>query len=240
MPTLIAFGDSHVAGSEIEFKNQNTCFHKSFAAKIAEHYSFEYENYSQPGGSNDYIIKKLIPRVKTAIKNSENIFLVIGICDSSRTYYYYNNNHYHVTPNMNMITYPKIVSRAYSDYISLHSNADMEEKALNQILFIQSFLKIYKIPYIMFSTRHFSFGDWTLIDQCRYYGHHVSKKDYYTEDFSSALQKSYSYWGTCLHHPRWAHLIKQDRWRNHYPEDFHTFWAETMISFINTNNLLSY
>lgn len=240
MKTLIAFGDSHVSGAEIEYKNQGLCYEKAFSAKIAEHFNLNYENYGQPGGSTDYVLLKLMHRVKQAIKNKEEIFLIIGICDPTRTHYRFRDKDFHFTTAANTEGWPTIVCRAYADFIALHSDDYLSNKILNQVLLIQSFLKSYKIPYVMFSTTHFTFGDWSLIDPNRYYGHHIMKNSYYNNKEAMVIQKGYSYWGVCSYHPEWLHYRKESRWSGHYPEEFHTFWAKTMIDYIENYNLLSF
>ena len=170
MTTLIAFGDSHIAGAEIDFKGQGESYSKAFPAKIADHYKFNYENYGKSGGSNDYIIKLLIPRVKKSIENQEKIFLIIGMCEPTRTFLKENDNYYHYTTASDTTNYPTHLTNLYQKNLKYNSDKDLNEKSLTQTLFLQSFLKQFNIPYLMFASTFFYYGDWRLIDKNSFYG----------------------------------------------------------------------
>ena len=36
----------------------------------------------------------------------------------------------------------------------------------------------------------------------------------------------------------WKYLIKQERWSKHLPEEYHKFWAQTLINFIDEQGIL--
>ena len=234
--TLLAFGDSHTAGAEIDFKDQGECYDKAFSAKLSKHLDFKYENYAKAGGSNSYLISCLMSRVQRAIINSEKIFVVVGFCDPSRIFYKDKHGVLHHITSSNILTTKKVHLNFYEQYLQTYSNEELNNKAISEILLIQSFLKSYNIPFIFFISTQWYPGDWSLIDQKTFFGH---QRQIYTERQSWDHYNSYGFWGTCMHHPDWSHYKNDPRWSAHYPEHFHEFWANLMLNFIKSNSILN-
>jgi hypothetical protein len=233
--TLLAFGDSHTAGAEIDYKHQGECYDKAFPAKLANLLDFKYENYAKSGGSNGYLISCLMSRVQCAIANSEKVFVVIGFCEPSRILYKSaDGNMRHLTSSS--FNHTNDGADYYSKYLQTYTNDDLNVKSLNDIILIQTFLKSYNIPFIFFMSTTWYYGDWSLIDQKTFFGH---KKMSYTERESWETYNQFGYWGNCMHHPSWSHYKNDPRWSGHYPEEFHKFWANLMLDFIKTNNILN-
>ena len=90
-----------------------------------------------------------------------------------------------------------------------------------RIIGMQNILKFLKIPYLFFdavSNNHENCSS-KLIDIDRYYryGEHMN-----------------SYWNYYLTNV-WD---KSERWANHAPAEYHKYWAEKLINYIEEKNIL--
>ena len=84
--TLLAFGDSHTAGAEIDELYSASCYERAYPAHIAKHYGFDYENFAVSGGSNDWLIRQFMIRIQKSLIKNESVFVLCNFCDPSRTY----------------------------------------------------------------------------------------------------------------------------------------------------------
>lgn len=85
MKHLWVNGDSHTAGSYSPTNISNT-----FAQQIAQHFDLQCTNISEPGGSNQRIIRTTIEALPTL--DSTDTFILIGWSSWERTEWYYNNS----------------------------------------------------------------------------------------------------------------------------------------------------
>lgn len=262
--TLIAFGDSHTAGAEIETQHDYKCFEKAYPSYIAKHYGFQYENFSEAGGSNDLSFKKFNDKIKNVIINKEKVFVLFNFTESSRTYlttaitpeskqnwdkkYYGGLNFYpaHLSPNI-FLDNPqnpyekelKLHLPIYRHYIASNTIKDLDEKSINQMFIVQTICQKYNIPFIFHNSIHWYSGDWALISKKNHFGHHNSVNFKYNLKVHCPLMESlYSFWGLAKHHSDWKHLQRLDRWHGHYPEEYHKYYASLLINFIDNQKLL--
>lgn len=84
---LIAFGDSHTAGSEIDEKYSVSCHSRAYPSHIAKYYGMEYRNFAQTGGSNDWALIQFHEQIKFSIKNKEEVFVLFNFLEPSRTFF---------------------------------------------------------------------------------------------------------------------------------------------------------
>jgi len=259
--TLLAFGDSHTAGAEIEEQYKYWCYEKAYPAYIAKHYGFEYKNFSEAGGSNDISLKRFIDEIKKVILNKEKVFVLFNFTESSRTYfttaitleskknwdekYYGNLNFYpaHLSPNIFLNnTYEKELKLhlpLYRHYIASNTNKMLDEKSINQMFIVQTICQKYNIPFIFHNSMQWYSGDWTLIDKKNHFGHHNAVNFKYNLKVDCPLMESlYSFWGVACSHLDWKHYGQLERWKGHYPESYHKFWAQTLINFIDQQKIL--
>jgi hypothetical protein len=243
---LLAFGDSHTAGAEIDAQYNPTCYDRAYPAYIAKHYGFDYENLATSGGSNDWMIRQFMIRIQHSLIKKEKVFVLCNFCESSRTYILLPDKLNHCTVSQ---LYPDKVAKnkflpdpdiveLYKNYLRTHSSKVLNYKSLSQIFIIQTICDQHNIPYIFHSSTDWYIGNWDLINKKNYFGHHSTKKLTYTKYESLQMFAQYSYWGAAIHNPDWANLIKNSRWSMHYPESYHKFWAETLINFIDEQKIL--
>lgn len=243
---LLAFGDSHTAGAEIDKQYSDKCHDKAYPAHIARHYGFDYENLSVCGGSNDWIIRQFMLRIQYALIKNQQVFVLCNFCDPSRTYIKLPGKLHHCTSfllNQNENTKKELLVdpdfiQPYKDYIKSNPDKFLNCKSLSQIFIIQTICDQYSIPYVFHTSTHWYEGNWNLINKKNYFGHHATKKIIYNESESNKMFDQYAYWGIATHHSDWAHLQHDSRWSMHYPEAFHQFWAKTLIEFIEKQKIL--
>lgn len=243
---LLAFGDSHTAGAEIDEKYSGKCHDKAYPAHIAKHYGFDYENLAACGGSNDWMIRQFMIRIQYAISKKQSLFVICNFCDPSRTYIKIPGNLQHCTPSMlnqNEDTEPEmlvdpIFIRHYKNYLRTNDDNTLYHKSLSQIFIMQSICSQYNIPYVFHSSTHWYRGNWNLINKKNYLGHHATKNLIYNRRHVYDMTTHYSFWGVAINHPEWANIQKNPRWENHYPEEYHKFWAQTLINFTDKQGIL--
>jgi len=242
---LLAFGDSHTSGAEIDEKWSGSCYEKAYPAHIANYHNWDYENYAQCGGSNDWLIKKFIERIQKALIEKEKVFVLCNIAEPSRTYIQLSPRKIqHCTSSCldsNVVKELSVHSayiKRYAGYLKCHTEEELNFKSLSHIFTIQSICKVNKIPYLFHSSNCWIPGDWSLIDKNNFFGHHKTNKLNYNQRQSYFMQRNYSYWGVAQHHPDWKHLQKEERWSMHYPEPYHEFWAKILLKFIHEQSIL--
>lgn len=261
--TLLAFGDSHTAGAEIEEQYNYECYSKAYPSYVAKYYGFEYKNYSQAGCSNDWLLKIFTDEIKKVILNEEKVFVLFNFTDSTRTYiyppytpnskrnwnerYYDNLNYYlgHLKEN-SFINHPrnvyekelKLYLPIYRHYIASHTNKMLDEKSINQMFIVQTICQKYNIPFIFHNSIQWYSRDWSLIDKKNHFGHHKNSTFNYSKIDSVSMESLYSFWGIATSHPNWKHFQYQNRWHGHYPEEYHKYYASLLIKFIDEQEIL--
>lgn len=261
--TLLAFGDSHTAGAEIEEQYNYKCFEKAYPSYIAKHYGFKYKNFSEAGGSNDWLFKRFNDEIEKVILNKEEVFILFSFTESARTYiktpytpqpkqnwderYYGNLNFYpgHLTKN-SPIDHPKTPYEKelklhlpiYRHYIASNTNKMLEEKSINQMFIVQTICQKYNIPFLFHNSIHWYSCDWSLIDKKNHFGHHKNDTFNYSKTDSLLMESLYSFWGVAKNHPNWKHFQYLDRWHGHYPEEYHKYYASLLINFIDQQKIL--
>ena len=84
MTTLIAFGDSHTAGAEIDHDGIEVIL-VPYPAKLLITIVGP-ENHSQAGGSNYWLMKKFMSRVQIGLRRKEKMFMVFGFCGTCKKF----------------------------------------------------------------------------------------------------------------------------------------------------------
>lgn len=243
---LLAFGDSHTAGSEIDELYSPRCIDKAYPAYIANHYGFDYENFGACGGSNDWLIRQFMIRIQKALMKNESVFVLCNFCDPARTYVKFPDKFLHCTPQMllhdesteDILRVDPEFMLHYENYLKTNTDDFLNFKSLSQILIIQTMCEQYKIPYVFHTSSYWYKGNWSLINKRNFFGHHTTDKEIYKDSDTYDVYKSYCYWGLASHHPDWKHYQYERRWAYHYPEEYHKFWAERLIEFIDDQKLL--
>lgn len=244
---LLAFGDSHTAGSEIEEQWQPTCYEKAYPSHIAKHYGFDYLNFSQPGGSNQWILKKFSEVVPRLISKNIPLFIVCNFCESSRMFFIdKNNNTHHLVcgnldkPNPDLVkfSHPRHIQKEYKHYLKNNPDKLLSIKSLLIIQKIQNFCMTNNIPFLFHVSSQWYWGDWSNINKKNFYGHHDSEITLYTLHDIGKYEKIYSYWGRCDYSGFNKLFEPLNRWKYHFPEVYHVYWANLLIDFIDNQKIL--
>ena len=243
---LLAFGDSHTAGTEIRRRYQASCYSRSYPSHIAKHYGFDYENFSASGGSNDWIFRQFMIRIQYALIKKQKVFVLCNFCDPARTYIKLPGKMHHCCPSLLLqnehTEWIHLVDedfvKPYEDYIKSNTDDFLNHKALSQIFTIQTICEQYSIPYVFHVSTNWYEGNWSLINKNNFYGHHDVENTIYKKSKSYMMYRLYSYWGTATHNDQWKDVQNTPRWSMHYPEEFHKFWAEKLINFIDDRGIL--
>lgn len=253
--TLLAFGDSHTAGAEIENEYEYECFEKAYPALIAKHYGFNYENYAYPGGSNDWSVKQFLQVIQYKLKENNSLFVLFNITESARTFFicpdedYTSPLHYypqHLTYDRTSSSSVDLFGKEFQDYGNkilkylpfykhyLRTN-NLNQKTLDQIFLIQSICQNYDIPFLFHTSFSWEFGDWSLISKKNFYGHQYN---FYTNDESNKRAEMYSFWASAHNNPFWKKVVNKKRWKGHYPKEYHVYWSKKLITFIEEQKIL--
>ena len=260
MTTLVTFGDSHSAGAELECKGHPGSPERAYPAKIAEHYGWKSINLSTCGGSNAWLWKTFEDCMPILMEKEEDLFVLCNFTEISRMYFWdngsspvdpYNFEPYryarHVTtvaldpdlhknPDKEHCVWPIGIIEQYRYWLKRNTDQQLAEKTLRIIKDIQSICKYHKIPFLFHTSLNWFEGDWKNIDKQTFYGH---QEDEYTEKYLWRRAIDYSYWGVATNHKDWKQIQKKPRWSMHYPEEYHEFWAKTMIDFIEEQGILN-
>jgi len=96
---LYAIGCSHMAGSEVVEFGKTARTHDSlklaWPGLLAEHYNLNYINESEPGGSNDYIVRSVMHFVNKWIaqgRDTKELLVVIGWTTNERLEFTHHDN----------------------------------------------------------------------------------------------------------------------------------------------------
>lgn len=243
---LLAFGDSHTAGAEIDRQYSGSCHDKAYPAHIARHYGFDCENFAASGGSNDWIIRQFMIRIQHALIKNQKVFVLCNFCDPSRTYIKLPGKMNHCTSSLllqNESTKKELLVdqdfiQPYENYLKTNTDEFLNYKSLSQIFIIQTICDQYSIPYVFHTSTHWYEGNWNLINKKNFLGHHLDKRLIYKKSDTYEIYRHYSFWGVASLHPDWNHVQNDPRWSMHYPESFHEFWAKKLINFIDKQKIL--
>lgn len=242
--TLIAFGDSHTAGSEIDIQYSDFCHERAYPQHIANHYGFDCLNFGQCGGSNLWMLKTFYEVMPQLVERGIPLFVLCNFSDIGRMFFKWKDSYFHFTPGdfdlneLEMFSYPEEVLLQYKEYLMNHSHIELTQQTLLIIKKIQNFCKENNIPFVFHTSAYWFDGDWKNIDKKNFLGHHDSDKTFYYPTISSAYALKYSYWGVATHHPKCKHLQYEDRWKWHYPEAYHKYWSKILINFIDQQKIL--
>lgn len=263
--TLWAFGDSHTAGAEIDRQYSESCYDKAYPAYVAKYFGFEYKNCAKSGGSNDWALVEFNNAIRTD-KNIFVLFNFLE--PSRTFFYEKSLNNdpiVHCVPNMlsdsfikelstnfkglsreqykeylnwlrgSYIEDYKKISSMYRSHLKKYSDKQLNDRCISQIMYVQNKCEEYKIPYVFHSSCSWYYGSWSLISKKNFYGH---TKNFYSDVDSSINRSLYSFWGIATENSNWNHIMKEDRWSKHYPEEYHRYYASLLINFINNQNIL--
>ena len=243
MRTLISFGDSHTAGAEIDAPRTPECKERAYPQKIADHYGMRSENHAVCGCGNSWILKSFIERIKYAVSEKEDVVVHIGFTEASRNYVMGSREVLHGTtallkPNADprSIVDTKLL-KLYEFWLRSHTDIQLHEMTVDIIWQIQSMCKLYNIPYFFsYNVGNFK-TDTSLIDRRYFYGLH-DMPTITNEKEGWAFFRDFSFWGVASNDPSWEHYQHDDRWSGHYPEEYHEFWADKLIKFIDEQQIL--
>lgn len=222
---LLVAGCSHTSGAEVLEKwhpgDPSMCYGKV----LADYYKAdEYVNIAGPGFSNQWIYHKTIEFLEQQDNPSE-WFVVIGWTNASRlaVYDHERNEMVHLCPShRNLEHFSHTIRKAYDHlYKTMLPIMDSIHIEHNRIIGMQSFLKQQSIKYLFFD------AVWTNHDQC-------SPKFIDTNRYFRYNDKQNTYW-EYYYNNVWD---KSERWANHAPYEYHRFWANELIVYINQNKLV--
>lgn len=246
--TLLAFGDSHTAGSELEKKYSDPSYELAYPSYIAKHYDFDYENFSVSGGSNPWIWKEFNRVVPERVLRGEQLFVLCNFSEIARMFFEYENKIYHlvmmdldqiIDGKISRFHSPELLLRKYVKYLKLNSNEKLTEKTFLIIKKIQNYCKQNNIPFVFHTSICWFPGNWEGIDKHNFFGHnHFPEITEYNFTTSQYLSEIYSYWSHGIVHPVWKYFKDTSRWSAHYPEPYHKYWSKLLIDFIDTQGLL--
>jgi len=243
--TLIAFGDSHTSGAEIEIQWSESCHKKAYPSHIANHYGFDCLNFGQCGGSNLWMLKKFYEVMPGLVNKDIPLFVLCNFTEVGRMAYKWEDSWLHFTPSaLNQLNgnsdfyYPEEPLLRYKKYIINNSDIQLMQKTILIIKKIQNFCKNNNIPFVFHTSVSWFYGNWEGIDKRNFLGHHDSVRTFYHPNISNEYAVKYSYWQLATHHPVYKHFQHKDRWCMHYPELYHKYWAKLLINFIDNQKLL--
>lgn len=243
MKTLLSFGDSHTAGAEIDAAWSSECKEKAYPQKIADHYGIRSENHAVCGCGNAWILKSFIERIKYALSEKEDVVVHVGFTEPSRYHVVGARDILHGTtallkPNADprAVINTKLL-KLYEFWLRSHTDIQLHEMSVDIIWQIQSICKLYNIPYFFSCNIGVFKTDTSLIDGRNFYGFH---KGFEIKDEKDGwfFFNEFSFWGVATNNPLWEHYQHDDRWSGHYPEEYHKFWADKLIKFIDEQQIL--
>lgn len=230
-----ANGDSMVFGQDLDPDNQRDVYdftikhrQQGFTGILSDRLGFNtYINKALPGGSNERIYRKTVKHISQLLReyDPKDMFVFIGLTSPFRREFYVNtyNNWY---PFIASYSPKDPIENAIWKTITQHDSIESYyiKDALN-ILSLQNFLKIHKIPYLItfsLSAKH----DFT---------HNVQCTAPYLKDqlYTKRLYDDISFW-------EYVENAGCKKGVTLHPiEDGHALWAEKMLTHILQNNLLS-
>lgn len=162
---LYAIGCSHMAGSEVvEFGNTartHETIRLAWPGQLAEHYNLNYINESEPGGSNEYIVRSVMHFVNKWIaqdRDPAELLVVIGWTTNERIEFTHENNnrmeHFHWANGCDWLPFYKDgegpnFKNWFKALQLYHTDFDfgMTKRVINIIL-LDTFLKSKGVDYI--------------------------------------------------------------------------------------------
>ncbi|MBT3234675.1 MAG: hypothetical protein HN353_01850 [Bdellovibrionales bacterium] len=160
---LLASGCSHTAGAEI-LEDRVCSPHLSYSAIVAKQFQMEYKNISVPGAGNEHITKATVNWVlNQSDKIKKDLFVLVGWSTVPRFSFYHNQRPAHTTPGLigesEIIETMQRNSGCKADlakfielYYSLVDSETYMNDWFNDIVYIDSFMRLNKIPYLMVNT----------------------------------------------------------------------------------------
>lgn len=140
---LFTHGDSNTYGSEL-------VENKPWPVLLSNKLECDVENFAKPGFSNDRIIRDTIGYVTNNLNKSDNLIVIIGFTEMSRTEFFSDELKSWISIETGNINNERIpYSKEY--YTKFHSFVSDGILFWQKVLLLQSFLKLYKIKYIFFS-----------------------------------------------------------------------------------------
>jgi len=231
---LVAIGCSHMAGSEIEgpgyTDRSKINLLKAWPGIIAKHYNLNYINQSQPGGSNDYLLRQTVEFVAKWIeqgRDTSELFIVLGWTTNERIEFTWEGKHIHWANGSNPKAFMHGPTGEGWDFTNwykalqlYHTDYDFGfyKKIINMIT-ANSFLKMHGINHIQVSNCARIVGDefkhfnWTSLE-------HSFPNDVFFEKYNSFIQR---YEETHKEHfTDWMHA----------DQEIHSLYAKDLIQFI--------
>lgn len=159
---LVAVGDSHTAGAEIEFEHQGSCYEKAWPKHLGDirKYSKTY-NLAASGACNEYIFRTAQSWVITNILINKkykpedvDLFLMWSSNDRTEMYFDYPfNKVYQITTDMDKSFLGEKLNEKYGDYIDmwqiqytmLHNHLMSSFKNLQMVVNISEWMEFKNI-----------------------------------------------------------------------------------------------
>jgi len=235
---LYANGDSFVFGQELGGPRTDEDFYSfsdyqrdnCWAGIISRKLNVDYINKSMPGGSNQRVYRTVMQDISELLNiyKPHELFVLIGLTDSSRYEYYsgklnkwmpYNTNN---PPNINIDPY----------YVKLwnimtrHFNSDQGHYDFDQmmILGIQNFLRTNCIPYLLTNSMH---NQLVFEDEKIYVSKNILDQRYRYRYYQKISFDQYN-----------KTVVKAPIGPEHHPlEEGHRKWAEHILDHIEKFNL---
>ena len=225
---LIAFGDSHTAGAEIQEPNSSNCYERAYPAKIAKHYGWDWENWAVSGGSVSWVEREFWRRIPELEADKEEFFVLINWPEPARMFFTIEDGKTeHVTSASTHTNW--LYRRAYEEWLMRYTDQGLEDLSIAKLDFIAQYLLKEDIPFVMhWSTHPWGAGRLDTRINRRFYGLHQAGEN------PADLWRKWTYWGHCVNHQDMGWLSTTERWSGHYPEQFHEYWAGIMIKFIDS------
>ena len=233
MKILVAIGDSHTNGSQIDGQHGSSEYNlrNGFPAMIAKEYGYELHNVSKPGGSNQYIHRSTIHYINNYMHPENEYFFLIGWSSCNRIELRYPDNTpwlHHTkgdftdlknipfTPGTDPILWKSTQLKLLQNYTTfLFANDDiMYAKWAGYALGLQHYLKAKGLPFYMHNTCE----RLPLNPATNGIVSHIDP-DYY-------LQPSEMEWVYIVYLENLGYQ-KSECW--HFREDGHRVWADILI-----------
>jgi hypothetical protein len=234
---LYTNGDSLVFGQELNPDRANIrdgfefTDHKRthcFTGLMQKHYGIEnYINNSQPGSSNDRILRTTMLDVSKLLEvyAPQDLFVIIGTTYSTRKEFYNTDidKYYQYQPEHNPGAQVRSIDPLWKIYTAFYlSEIEQIERYLIQVVSIQNFLKCNKVPYLITTSLSNSEEVRKLESDYQHLINTIDKKRFLNnESFEEFTIRN--------------NLPIGKNW--HPLEEGHAAWAEHLIKHINDNKL---
>lgn len=219
---LLVAGCSHSAGSELIEPWHPGDPTQAYGQHVANALNYtDYVNIAGPGWSNQWIAYTLTEWLEQC-EDLDNWFVLIGWTGMARIPAYCDRNEevVHLCPNADLQHYSRRIQQAYEHLYATQFPLDQCIRIEHaRILNMQMLLKQLGVQYLMFDSvwSNHDLCDPKFIDQDRYF-----RFD----------DKENNYWMYYVNHV-WD---GSERWQNHAPAEYHKYWAELLVDYIQTHN----